>query len=47
MIAVKKLRITGGDFTEAVEIEFSLNEKSGSIITRIGTTTDNGLFGEE
>ena len=36
----KKLRITGGDFPEAVEIQFSLNEKSGSVITRIGTTTD-------
>ena len=32
--------ITGGDFPEAVEIQFSLNEKSGSVITRIGTTTD-------
>lgn len=47
MITVKKLRITGGDFPEVVEIQFSLNEKSGSVITRIGTTTDNGLFGEE
>lgn len=36
----QKLRITGGDFPEAVEIQFSLNEKSGSVITRIGTTTD-------
>lgn len=34
------LRITGADFPEAVEIQFSLNEKSGSVITRIGTTTD-------
>ena len=47
MIAVKKLRITGGDFPEAVEIQFSLNEKSGSVITRTGTTKDNGLFMEE
>ena len=36
----QKLRITGGDFPEAVEIQFSLNKKSGSVITRIGTTTD-------
>lgn len=36
----QKLRITGGDFPESVEIQFSLNEKSGSVITRIGTTTD-------
>lgn len=36
----QKLRITGGDFPEAVEIQFSLNEKSGSTITRIGTTVD-------
>ena len=28
------------DFPKAVEIQFSLNEKSGSVITRIGTTTD-------
>ena len=34
------LRITGVDFPEAVEIQFSLSEKSGSVITRIGTTTD-------
>lgn len=34
------LRITGVDFPKAVEIQFSLNEKSGSVITRIGTTTD-------
>ena len=39
--------ITGGYFPEAVEIQFSLNEKSGSVITRIGTATDNGLFVEE
>lgn len=36
----QKLRITGVDFPEAVEIQFSLHEKSGSVITRIGTTTD-------
>ena len=36
----QKLRITGGNFPEAVEIQFSLNKKSGSVITRIGTTTD-------
>lgn len=34
------LRITGVEFPKAVEIQFSLNEKSGSVITRIGTTTD-------
>ncbi len=34
------LRITGGNLPKAVEIQFSLNEKSGSVITRIGTTTD-------
>lgn len=34
------LRITGGNFPKTVEIQFSLNEKSGSVITRIGTTTD-------
>lgn len=34
------LRITGGNFPKAVEIQFSLSEKSGSVITRIGTTTD-------
>ena len=34
------LRITGVEFPKAVEVQFSLNEKSGSVITRIGTTTD-------
>lgn len=34
------LRITGVEFPKAVEIQFSLNEKSGSTITRIGTTVD-------
>lgn len=34
------LRITGGNFPQAVEVQFSLNEKSGDVITRIGTTTD-------
>lgn len=34
------LRITGVEFPKAVEIQFSLHEKSGSVITRIGTTTD-------
>lgn len=34
------LRITGADLPKAVEIQFSLNEKGGSVITRIGTTTD-------
>lgn len=36
----QRLRITGVDFPKAVEIQFSLNEKSGSVITRIGTTDD-------
>lgn len=40
-------QITGAELPQAVEVQFSLNEKSGSVITRIGTTTDNGLFGEE
>lgn len=34
------LRITGADLPKAVEIQFSLNEKGGSVITRIGTTVD-------
>lgn len=34
------LRITGVEFPKAVEIQFSLNEKRGSTITRIGTTVD-------
>lgn len=34
------LRITGVEFPKAVEIQFSLHEKSGSTITRIGTTVD-------
>lgn len=34
------LRITGVEFPKAVEIQFSLNEKSGSTITRIGITVD-------
>ena len=34
------LRITGADLPKAVEIQFSLNEKAGSVITRIGTTVD-------
>lgn len=34
------LRITGVEFPKAVEIQFSLNKKSGSTITRIGTTVD-------
>lgn len=34
------LRITGGNFPKVVEIQFSLNEKSGDVITRIGTTKD-------
>lgn len=36
----QKLRITGKNFPKTVEIQFSLHEKSGSVITRIGTTTD-------
>lgn len=36
----QRLRITGVEFPKAVEIQFSLNEKSGSAITRIGTTVD-------
>ena len=36
----QKLRITGKNFPKTVEIQFSLHEKSGSVITRIGITTD-------
>lgn len=36
----QKLRITGKNFPKTVEMQFSLHEKSGSVITRIGTTTD-------
>lgn len=36
----QRLRITGVEFPKAVEIQFSLNEKSGSVITRIGTMAD-------
>ena len=34
------LRIQGGNFPKAVEVHFSLREKSGDSITRIGVTKD-------
>lgn len=34
------LRIQGGAFPKAVEVHFSIQEKSGDSITRIGTTAD-------
>ena len=34
------LRIQGGDLPKAVEVHFSLEETSGTSVTRIGTTTD-------
>ena len=34
------LQITGAELPPAVEVQFSLNEKSGETITRVATTTD-------
>ena len=34
------LQITGAELPQAVEVQFSLDEKSGETITRVGTTTD-------
>lgn len=34
------LRIQGGNLPKAVEVHFSLEETSGTSVTRIGTTTD-------
>ena len=34
------LRITGVDLPKAVEVQFSLRDKGGDTLTRIGTTVD-------
>ena len=34
------LRITGANLPKAVEIQFSLKDKGGDTLTRIGTTVD-------